>query len=66
MDVLMVFSNDSGLVLGGMLDLAFNAEFSFPPAPPMHVMRYLLAGAVFTPRVWRVWMYGMTAPGTVW
>eukprot|EP00438_Fugacium_kawagutii_P026999 Skav232497 [mRNA] locus=scaffold1096:9732:27390:+ [translate_table: standard] len=36
----------TGLVLGGLIDLAFNRDFSFPPAPPMHVMRYLLAGCV--------------------
>ena len=33
-----------GLILGGLVDVAFNWNFSFPPAPPMHVVRYLLAG----------------------
>ena len=37
-------STDRGLILGGLVDVAFNWNFSFPPAPPMHVVRYLLAG----------------------
>lgn len=33
-----------GLVGGGMICLGLNWDFSFPPAPPMSFMRYLLAG----------------------
>ena len=32
-----------GLLLGGLVNLA-NWEFSYPPAPPLHAARYLLAG----------------------
>ena len=39
-----------GLVLGGLVDLAFNWQFSFPRAPPMHIARYLLAGHRFEHR----------------
>ena len=39
-----------GLVLGGLVDLAFNWQFSFPRAPPMHIARYLLAG-----HRWETW-----------
>ena len=48
-------SIDRGLILGGLVDVAFNWNFSFPPAPPMHVVRYLLAG----------WGWGLGVGGTV-
>eukprot|EP00913_Durusdinium_trenchii_P034605 g32375.t1 len=34
----------TGLFLGGLVDLALNWDFSFPHAPPLHAVRYLLAG----------------------
>jgi hypothetical protein len=54
------FSPSQGLVGGGMISLGLNWEFSFPPAPPMSFMRYLLAGHRHFP-VFRIAnKYGMT------